>query len=246
MIYSKSNFHDIEELIAASQSTGAAILVDKPLEWTSFNVVAKIRNMLKIKKIGHAGTLDPLASGLLILCTGKFTKKIYEFQDLYKEYSGQIKIGATTKSYDSEFPEDNLCDISHITEQLVTDEAMKFLGKQLQYPPMFSAKKVKGKKLYELARKDIVIELKANEVEFFDVKVDYHSPYIDFYIKCSKGTYIRSFAFDLGARLGVGGYLNSLRRTAIGQYRVEDAINMNDFIELVKNYNSSAQDEHLP
>ncbi|MBX3043388.1 MAG: tRNA pseudouridine(55) synthase TruB [Candidatus Kapabacteria bacterium] len=236
MIFSKSNTDNIEEFIAASHSTGAAILIDKPVDWTSFNVVAKIRNLLKVKKVGHAGTLDPLATGLLIICTGKFTKKINEFQDLYKEYTGEIKIGAVTKSYDSEFPEENIKDISHISDEMVIESSRSFIGRHKQFPPMFSAKKVNGKKLYELARKDIKIELKANEVDFFNVIAKYEPPLVDFYIKCSKGTYIRSFAYDLGEKLGVGGYLKSLRRTAIGDFRADDAIKMNDFIDIISNY----------
>lgn len=240
MIYTQKNKTEIEELIAASNSTGAAILIDKPLTWTSFNVVSKIRNLLKVKKIGHAGTLDPLADGLLILCTGKFTKKIQEFQDLYKEYSGVVKLGATTNSYDSEFPEENISDISHLTEEMIIAEAHSFLGKQKQFPPMFSAKKVKGKKLYELARKGITIELSPSDVEFYQIDVKFKPPFVEFYIKCSKGTYIRSFANDLGAKLGVGGYLHSLRRTAIGDLKVDDAVRLDEFIELVKNVSEQA------
>lgn len=245
MIYTQNNKNEIEELIAASNSTGAAILIDKPLNWTSFNVVAKIRNLLKVKKIGHAGTLDPLADGLLILCTGKFTKKICEFQDLHKEYSGLVKLGATTNSYDSEFPEEKNTDISHITEEFVRNEANKFLGKQNQLPPMFSAKKVKGKKLYELARKGISIERSPSEVEFFNIEVSYDSPLVEFNIKCSKGTYIRSFANDLGENLGVGGYLKSLRRTAIGNLNVNEAVRLEEFIELVKNVIGVGNNERI-
>lgn len=234
MIFSLDNLANKDELVAASNSTGAAILIDKPLDWTSFNVVSKIRNLLKVKKVGHAGTLDPLATGLLIICIGKYTKKISEFQDLFKEYTGEVKLGAITKSYDSEFKEENICDISFLDELTVNEAAKTFLGKQMQYPPMFSAKKVGGKKLYELARKDIVIERKSNEVEFFDVNIQYSAPIAYFYIKCSKGTYIRSFANDLGEKLQVGGYLKSLRRTGIGDFVVDNAIKLKDFIDLFK------------
>lgn len=241
MIYSQSNKYEIKELIAASQSTGAAILIDKPLNWTSFNAVAKVRNLLKPKKIGHAGTLDPLATGLLILCTGKFTKIIYEFQDLYKVYTGTVKLGAITKSYDSEFEEENITNIDDLQESDIIFQAKQFLGKQLQMPPMFSAKKVNGKRLYELARKDIEVIRTPNEVEFFEIDVEYIKPFVNFRICCSKGTYIRTFANDLGASLRVGGYLTSLRRNYIGGYNVDDAITIDEFIELVKEYKDSNQ-----
>jgi tRNA pseudouridine55 synthase len=236
MIFTKDNIHNIEELIEKSNSEGVAILIDKPLKWTSFDIVAKLRGLLKIKKIGHAGTLDPLATGLLIICAGKYTKKINEFQDLYKEYSGKVKLGVTTKSYDTEFEEENFCDISHLTNEIIYDTANSFIGKQLQMPPMFSAKKVGGKKLYELARKNIEIERKPNEIEFIDVKVEYLAPFFDFHIKCSKGTYIRSFAYDFGAKLGVGAYLYSLRRTAIGDFKVEDSIDIKQLADTLKKY----------
>jgi tRNA pseudouridine55 synthase len=236
MIFDNKNIDKIDLFIESVITDGAAILIDKPLEWTSFNVVAKIRNTLRIKKIGHAGTLDPLATGLLILCLGKYTKKINDFQDLYKEYTGIVKIGATTKSFDSEFEEDNICDISSITSQDVESTANTFLGKQQQIPPMFSAKKVKGKRLYELARKDIEIEVQSSSVEFFDINVDYNAPNIEFYIKCSKGTYIRSFARDIGQKLNVGGYLSKLRRTGIGEFKVEDAIQLPVLIELLNRH----------
>ncbi|MDX9791348.1 MAG: tRNA pseudouridine(55) synthase TruB [Candidatus Kapaibacterium sp.] len=243
MIYDNTNSNNISELLENALSDGIALLVNKPLNWTSFDVVAKIRNTLKIKKVGHAGTLDPLASGLLIICCGKYTKKIDEFQGLFKEYTGEIKLGAVTKSYDSEFEEENICDVGHIDDSLVKQVASQFVGRQLQYPPMFSAKKVKGKKLYELARKDIQIEVKPSEVEIFEVKVDYISPVINFYIKCSKGTYIRSFANDVGKQLGVGAYLKSLVRVGIGDYKLDNALELDSFIVKVKNqeYNENIQ-----
>ncbi len=234
MIFDNTNINDIDLLNEYVQNTGFALLIDKPIHWTSFDVVAKIRNLLKIKKIGHAGTLDPLADGLLILCVGKFTKKINEFQDLYKEYQGQIKIGATTKSYDSEFEEENICDISSILNDNVQSLIDNFIGEQLQVPPMFSAKKVNGKRLYELARKNQNIVLEPSLVNFYDIKLSYSAPYIDFYIKCSKGTYIRSFARDIGDKLNVGGYLTSLRRIGIGDYKVTNAIKLIELIKFLK------------
>ena len=238
MIFTKHNINDVGNLIETAHSEGIAILIDKPLNWTSFDVIAKLRYLIKIKKIGHAGTLDPLADGLLIVCAGKYTKKINEFQDLHKEYSGLVKLGATTPSYDSEFDEENICDISAVTETQVIEAGMSFIGKQMQYPPAFSAKKIKGKKLYEYARKGITVEIHPNEVEFLDVKISYAPPFADFYIKCSKGTYIRSFANDMGVKLGVGGYLAKLRRTAIGQYRADDAVILSDLVTLLSDFHS--------
>ncbi|MEQ8924723.1 MAG: tRNA pseudouridine(55) synthase TruB [Fulvivirga sp.] len=209
---------------ATPQEPGEVLLVDKPLEWTSFDVVKKLRYHLKVKKIGHAGTLDPLATGLLILCTGKKTKKIESFQAQEKEYTGTFTIGSTTPSYDLETDIENSQSTLHITNQDILDAATKLTGLIDQVPPTFSAIKVDGKRAYKGARAGEKVELKSRKVEVkeFDIlKVE--DEVIHFKIICSKGTYIRSIARDFGELLGVGAYLSSLRRTRIGEYHVNDA-----------------------
>ncbi len=211
-------------------SKGKVLLIDKPPEWTSFDVVNKIRNTIKkygnIKKIkvGHAGTLDPLATGLLIICTGKFTKKIEEYQAQEKEYTGKITLGITTPSYDLETNVDNTFPTTHITEELILETAEKMEGNILQTPPAFSAKKVDGETAYIAARKGRKVALKPNPVTIynFDI-VKIKLPDVYFRIVCSKGTYIRSIAHDFGKLLQSGGCLSELRRTRIGNYSVEDA-----------------------
>ena len=202
--------------------------VDKPLEWTSFDVVNKIKYTLKSKgiktKIGHAGTLDPRATGLLILCTGANTKRIEDIQNMPKWYSGSLCLGATTPCYDTEQPIDATFDISHVTEEMIYSTASNFLGQQQQIPPIHSAVKVGGKNAYEYARKGkpIVLQPKTVHIYSFDIiKIEW--PLVFFSIQCSKGTYIRSLAHDFGKKLQAGAYLSSLRRTQIGDYKVEDA-----------------------
>ena len=214
---------------------GQVILIDKPLEWTSFDVVKKIRYLIKIKKIGHAGTLDPLATGLLILCTGKRTKSIEQFMAEEKEYTGTFTLGQTTPSYDLETEPSEPQDVSHITEAMLQEAVHKFTGTIEQVPPMHSAIKVDGKRVYKLARQGKSIALKSREViisEFELVKVDL--PKVDFRVVCSKGTYIRSLANDFGAVLGVGAHLSALRRTRIGEYKVDEAWPLTEFIDHVK------------
>ncbi len=213
---------------SADYLSGVVILADKPQGWTSFDVVNKIRWKLRhltgVKKIkvGHAGTLDPMATGLLIVCCGKATKSIAEFQDLPKTYTGTLKLGATTPSYDAETEEDQQYPYEHITETRLEAARQKFTGKIEQIPPMYSAIKVKGQPLYKLARKGKTIERKARQVEIYSFAFrQIRLPYIDFEVQCSKGTYIRSLAHDLGQALGSGAYLTALRRTAIGPYLVE-------------------------
>ena len=218
-------------------STGEVILVDKPLTWTSFNVVSKIKHSIKhhsssqkdgviLKpKVGHAGTLDPLATGLLIICTGKKTKEIESFQQQKKTYTGAFFIGATTPCYDLEKEIDFTFPTEHITSDLILTTAHTFLGKQEQVPPVFSAIWVNGKRSYELAREGVVAELKSRtiEIEAFEItKIEF--PYVSFKIVCSKGTYIRSIARDFGLALNSGAHLTSLRREAIGSFSVKDAI----------------------
>lgn len=216
---------------------GALLLVNKPKTWTSFDVVNKIRYKLKhalgVKKIkvGHSGTLDPMATGLLIICTGKFTKKLDELQGLKKSYSGTIKLGATTASYDAEEKEDNFFPINHITPELIERTRLQFIGKIEQIPPMFSAIKVDGQPLYKKARKGEVIEVKPRTVEIYDFKItNIEMPFVDFEITCSKGTYIRSLAFDFGKALNSGGYLTGLQRTEVGDYQLKDAWNLDELI----------------
>lgn len=217
---------------------GQVLLIDKPLHWTSFQVVNKIRWHIRQKyhikkiKVGHAGTLDPLATGLLILCTGKFTKQIETYQAQTKEYTGEITLGATTPSYDLETEINQKFPIEHITENLIYKTAKQFEGEINQKPPIFSAIKKDGKKLYELAREGKTTEIKFRKItiEAFEItKIDL--PKVEFRVVCSKGTYIRSLAFDFGKALNSGAYLSKLRRTKIGDFNVENAIEPLTFVE---------------
>jgi tRNA pseudouridine55 synthase len=226
----------IEDLSAEDFLNGQFLLIDKPLEWTSFDAVKKIRYLIKKKfklrkiKVGHAGTLDPLATGLLIICTGKFTKKIAELTLEDKTYTGTIQLGATTPSYDLETQPENFKSTDHLSSEAVQRAAEEMTGNSLQVPPAFSAKWVDGKRAYESAREGREVELKANPVKIHQFSVNCeHLPEVQFEIKCSKGTYIRSIAHDLGDKLEVGGYLSSLRRTHIGRFSVEDAMEINTF-----------------
>ena len=217
---------------------GQVLLIDKPLEWTSFQAVNKLRWHIKqrfgIKKIkvGHAGTLDPLATGLLIICTGKQTKQIHIYQGQVKEYTGTFTIGATTPSYDLETEIDKKYPIAHISEELIKQSTIQFIGDIQQKPPIFSAIKKDGKRLYELARKGETTEIKARNVTIFEFEITkINLPEIEFRVACSKGTYIRSLAFDFGKALGSGAYLSSLRRTKIGDFSVEKAVSIEHFIK---------------
>jgi len=201
------------------------LLVDKPLGWTSFDVVNKLRYRLKIKKIGHAGTLDPLATGLLILCTGKMTKRIDEYQAQEKEYTGKFIIGQTTPSHDLETAVTDTGDISSISDERLRQAANKFTGVLQQIPPLHSAIKVDGKRAYALARKGKDVELKPREVTISHFEItQIKKPEVWFRIVCSKGTYIRSIARDFGNDLGVGAHLAELCRTRIGEFKLEDAL----------------------
>lgn len=220
---------------------GAFLLVDKPQGWTSFDVVNKIRHKIKKRlrlkklKVGHAGTLDPMATGLLIICTGKFTKKLAEFQNLPKEYTGRLRLGASTPSYDAETEPDAFFPVEHITPELLEEKRQLFLGEQDQVPPLFSAIKVDGQPLYKRARRGEAVELKPRRVliESFDL-THIALPEVEFRVRCSKGTYIRSLVHDFGKALGSGAYLTALRRTAIGPHRVEDAWNLDELIEHIE------------
>lgn len=219
---------------------GKFILIDKDLDWTSFDVVNKIRSTLKyhfnIKKIkvGHAGTLDPLATGLLIIGTGKKTKELQMHQDAPKEYVTTIKLGATTRSFDLETEEDQTFSTENITENDIKEVVQSFIGKQKQTPSSFSAKWINGKRAYESARKGEKVELKPVDIEIYEMEVlDISMPFVELRIKCSKGTYIRAIARDLGKVLNNGAYLTKLRRTKIGNYSVKDAITVDKFQKLL-------------
>jgi tRNA pseudouridine55 synthase len=209
---------------AQPQPPGTVILVDKPLTWTSFDIVKKLRYHLKVKKIGHAGTLDPLATGLLILCTGRMTKQIEKYQAQEKEYTGKFVIGCTTPSFDLETEPENHKSYDHIKETDIYEAAKKLTGVIDQVPPIFSAIKVDGKRAYKSAREGEEIQLKSRSVEVKDFEIiGIALPKISFRIVCSKGTYIRSLARDIGELLGVGAYLAELRRTRIGEFDISQA-----------------------
>ncbi len=214
---------------------GEVILVDKPFGWSSFKVVYKVRQAISVKKVGHAGTLDPMATGLLILCTGKKTKEISKFQDFNKTYSGTILLGKTSLSMDLETAITESKPLEDLTADQIIKTRDSFLGNIMQIPPMFSAVKIKGKSLYKLARKGKTIEREPREVivhKFELKKIDL--PEIEFEIVCSKGTYIRTIANDFGEKLGCGGLLSSLRRTKIGDYSVDNACNVLEFASKMK------------
>ena len=216
---------------------GEIILIDKELNWTSFDVVSKLRNSIKKKldlkkiKVGHAGTLDPLATGLLIICTGKMTKKIDEFSCLNKTYSGKITIGSTTPSYDLETKPNVYYPTDHINNELILNTAKKFIGKILQKPPIFSAVKKDGVRLYKLARRGVDVKVEKREITIHDFTItSINFPEIEFSVCCSKGTYIRSLANDYGKELGSGAHLSELRRTSIGKYSVDKSYKLMSFI----------------
>lgn len=215
---------------------GAVILIDKPKTWTSFDVVNKLRYVLKIKKIGHAGTLDPMATGLLVICTGKWTKRIEEFQSSEKEYVGVMTFGATTPSYDAETEPDAHFEFSQISNQQIQEATKSFLGIITQTPPMYSAIKVNGKRLYELARKGKTIDVPSREVEIKEFEIlQINLPIVKFRVVCSKGTYIRSLVHDFAKCLQSGAYMNALVRTRNGDFLLNDALSVERFIETIKN-----------
>ena len=233
-----SNFPETAEEFLSGQ----IFLIDKPLGWTSFDLVKKVKNLIRTKynlkkiKVGHAGTLDPLATGLLIVCTGKFTKRISEIQGQTKIYTGEITLGGTTASYDLETEIDARYQISHITKRLMHDIALHFTGEIDQKPPIFSALKRDGERLYEKARRGESIEIEARKVRVHSFEITaIEMPKISFEIKCSKGTYIRSIAHDFGAALDSGAHLSKLCRTAIGDYKLKNAL---DIISFKKQLNS--------
>ena len=215
---------------------GQVLLIDKPLNWTSFQVVNKIRWLIKNKfaikkiKVGHAGTLDPLATGLLIICTGKMTKEISIFQNQTKKYTGTFLIGTTTPSFDLETKPNNTFPINHINEDLIINATKSFIGKIKQKPPIFSAIKKDGKRLYESARTGENVIINDRDIEILSFNIPkINMPHIDFEVECSKGTYIRSLANDFGKKLNSGATLSKLRRTKIGEYSIDKSISIEEF-----------------
>jgi tRNA pseudouridine55 synthase len=232
-------------MTAEDYKNGQLILIDKPLGWTSFQVVNKVRwlirkqfNLKKIK-VGHAGTLDPLASGLLILCVGKFTKQIETYQAQHKEYTGTITLGGTTPSYDLETEIDQTFDISSISEAQIHQATQQFIGDIQQQPPVFSALKKEGKRLYEYARAGEKVEIRTRTIHISAFEItNIALPNVAFKVACSKGTYIRSLAHDFGKALDNGGHLSALRRTKIGDYSVDQSISVEEFETHLKNTSS--------
>jgi len=237
----KINISNIEEF-----QTGMIIPVNKPYEWTSFDIVKKVKNLIwkKLKpvvdikqknfKVGHAGTLDPLAEGLVIICTGKATKKISEFMDDEKEYIATIELGKTTPSFDLETDYDQSYPIDHITQELLNEVLKLFIGEQDQIPPVYSAKNINGKRAYEYARKGEELELKSNRITISEIDlVNFDLPIITLRIVCSKGTYIRSLAHDLGKKLESGAHLIKLIRTRIGDYKLESSVTIEEIEEIL-------------
>lgn len=220
---------------------GAIILIDKPLEWSSFAVVNKIRwtlrhhYNLKKFKVGHAGTLDPLATGLLLVVTGKGTKQINEYMGRPKAYACQVKLGAITASYDAEAEEEQLCSVDHITLPEIEKSVHKFIGEIDQKAPIYSALKVNGQPMYKLARQGKEVEQKVRKIIIEDIQINsFNTPYINLNLRCSKGTYVRSLAHDLGQDLRVGGYLSELRRTEIGEFNIDNALSIESFVNEIK------------
>jgi len=223
---------------------GEVILFNKGIDWTSFDVVNSLKIFLKFEfgikkiKVGHAGTLDPRATGLVIVCTGKKTKVIESYQAQEKEYAGAFYLGKTTPSYDTETEADQEYPIDHITEDLIRETTKQFTGEIIQVPPVFSALKIDGKKAYEYARKNVKVKMRERLITIFSFDIEkIELPLVYFRVKCSKGTYIRSLAYDFGKALNSGAYLNSLCRTAIGEYKNDDAITIDEF----KDYYSKAK-----
>ena len=221
---------------------GTTLLVNKPQEWTSFDVVNKLRNTIRKKikvkkiKVGHAGTLDPMATGLLIICTGKFTKKLHEYQGLSKKYTGTITLGATTPSYDKETEVDATFPVDHITEEQIEEVRQQFIGQLAQIPPMYSAIKKNGKPLYIKARKGEKVDIEPRNITISDFLITQNNmPELDFEVHCSKGTYIRSLAYDFGKEMNSGAYLSALCRTEIGEFKLEDAWELEELVSAIKN-----------
>ncbi len=232
------NKHNISSLNLSKQELleqGCTFLIDKELTWTSNDVVSKLRSFFKTKRVGHAGSLDPFATGLLIISIGKDTKKLNDYTDSVKKYIGTVKFGAETVSYDAEHPEINHNHLSKIDNIIIENTFIRFLGKIQQTAPVYSAKKVNGQRHYELSRRNIKVEPRVKEVEIFEMKaLDIFLPFFEFEVTCSKGTYIRSLAYDLGKETAYGGYLFKLIRTQIGEFQLNDALKIGEIIKLIK------------
>jgi len=221
---------------------GKVLLFDKPVDWTSFDVVKKVRILTRISKVGHAGTLDPLATGLLIVCTGKFTKKINEYMGMEKEYTGTFTLGAVTPTYDLESEPENEKDITHLTETMIHEATKQFTGLIMQVPPAHSAIKKDGKPVYLAARKGIDVQLEPRPVTIHSFVIEKIGlPVVHFRVVCSTGTYIRSLANDFGAALGVGGYMSSLCRTRIGTFHLAEALSLTAFEQEIKQTMASSE-----
>ncbi len=226
----KRQWEPIDPALQEQFLEGKAVLINKDRHWTSFDVVRKLRGLLQIKKIGHAGTLDPLATGLLIICTGKFTKRINEYMAQEKEYTGSFTLGAVTPTYDLESEPEQEKDYSFVTPELLNSTTTQFTGNIQQYPPVHSAVKKDGVALYKLARKGVDVELEPRAVTIHAFEITgVELPVVHFRIVCSTGTYIRSMAHDFGAALGCGAYLSGLCRTRIGDFKLDDAVTMDEF-----------------
>jgi tRNA pseudouridine55 synthase len=211
--------------------TGEVLLINKPLHWTSFDVIRKIRNILKIKKVGHAGTLDPLATGLLIVCTGRFTKKINEYMSQEKEYTGTFTLGAITPTFDLESAPGNFLSVDAVNNEMLYETAKKFTGEIIQLPPIHSAIKQKGKPVYLLARKGVDVIMQPRKIVIHNFEITHiKMPLVSFKVVCATGTYIRSLAHDFGQALGCGAYLSSLCRTRIGRFTLEESLTMDEFV----------------
>ena len=224
---------------------GVVLFIDKSLDWTSFDVVKKVRALFDVRKVGHAGTLDPQATGLMIVGTGKKTKSIEQFVRLEKEYTGSCKMGMRTPSFDMETAVSELKDSTSVTEHQIEDVAKSFLGKQLQLPPMYSAVKYGGKPLYQYARSGKTVERTEREIDVLKFEIlKVHAPYVDFCVVCSKGTYIRSLVDEMGIRLGCGAVLTALRRMRIGEYTVTKAKTIEQLIEWRNAHFKQEQREH--
>ena len=252
MILEQKTKDNYAEWLYKASTEGSVALINKDLDWTSFDVVAKLRTLTRIKKIGHAGTLDPLATGLLIVCLGKATKTISSYQDAGKSYEATIRLGAVTKSYDREFEEENVQDTSHLTINKIENAVTSFIGESDQMPPDFSAKKINGKAAYKLARQDKEVVLQPVPIQIYNINnILIDLPFVKFQLECSKGTYIRSLARDIGEKLGCGAYLKALERTEIGDFSVLRALTIKEIQELVSQNNTNILskieilDEHI-
>lgn len=236
----------VDEWRNCAHEQGAILVVDKPLTWTSFDVVAKMRGIVKFKRIGHAGTLDPLASGVLVVCFGKATKEVETIQSYYKDYTVTIKLGATTRSDDGETEEENHTDTTHVTKTAIEYVLPQFIGTVLQTPPAFSAVWVDGKRAYQEARKGKAIVLEPRPIRIDSIEIiEWANPYLTLTIRCGKGTYIRSIARDIGVALQVGGYVSELRRTAVGEFVAEEAHAITELTGMFSHLRKANQNENV-